>query len=104
MLIYVQADTLNGEDNGVDILLNAEQFNYAYHMSNGAGFKMALHSHLDLPLMQTSSNLVFTGSETQINLKPTISYTSEEAIHFFSPNERGCYSKTEKNLTYLKYI
>ena len=34
----------NGESNGLDILLNAELFNYAFH-KYGAGFKLALHDH-----------------------------------------------------------
>ena len=34
----------NGESNGLDIILNAEDFNYAYH-KYGAGFKLALHDH-----------------------------------------------------------
>ena len=37
-----------------------------------------------------------------INLKPTISYTSNDAISTFSPKERGCYSDGEIDLNYLK--
>ena len=36
------ADTLNGASNGVDILIDAEQFNYAFHQSNAGGFKIVL--------------------------------------------------------------
>ena len=42
----VNADTLNGEQNGLSLLLDAEQFNYAYHEANEAGFKISLHHHL----------------------------------------------------------
>ena len=41
----LKADTLNGEDNGLDLVIDAEQFNYAYHQSNAAGFKVSLHDH-----------------------------------------------------------
>ena len=34
----------NGESNGLGILLNAEQFNYAFY-KYGSGFKLALHDH-----------------------------------------------------------
>ena len=98
----LKADTLNGEANGLDVVIDAEQFNYVYHQSNAAGFKVSLHHHLDLPMMQFSSQLIFTGVETQMNLKPTITDTTKEAISFLLPKERQCYAKGEANLTYLK--
>ena len=52
-------------------------------------------------MMQFSSQLIFTGVETQINLKPTITNTTEEAIFCLSPTERQCYAEGEVNLTYL---
>ena len=97
----LKAVTLNGEDNGLDLVIDSEQFNYAYHQSNAAGFKVSLHDHRDLPMMQFSSQLIFPGFETQINLKPTITNTTEEAISFLSPKERQCYAEGEANLTYL---
>ena len=33
----LNTDALNGETNGLDIILDAEQFNYAYHHANAAG-------------------------------------------------------------------
>ena len=51
--------------------------------------------------MQFSSQLIFPGFETQINLKPTITNTTEEAISFLSAKERQCYAEGEANLTYL---
>ena len=99
----LKADTLNGETNGVDVIIDAEQFNYAYHHSNSAGFKIAMHHHLDKPMIQFSSQLIFPGSETQINLNPIISRTSDAAISLFDPVERKCYADGEANLTYLKY-
>ena len=97
----LEADALNGKTNGLDILLDAEQFNYAGHDSVGTGFKIALHHHLDIPMMEFSSQLIPTGSNTQINLKPTISYLTKDAISRFPANERGCYADGEVNLTYL---
>ena len=99
----LKADTLNGETNGVDIVIDAEQFNYAYHHSNSAGFKIAMHHHLDKPMIQFSSQLIFPGTETQINLKPIISKTTDAAISLFDPIERKCYADGEANLTYLRY-
>ena len=99
----LKADALNGETNGLNFLLDAEQFNYAYYDSNSAGFKISLHSHLDKPMIQFSSQFIFVGTENQINLKPSLSYTTDNAISTFTPEERGCYADGEANLTYLPY-
>ena len=99
----LKADALNGETNGVDIVLDAEQFNYAYHYSYAGGFKISMHNHLDKPMIQFSSQLIYPGSETQINLKPIISSTTINAINNFSPDNRNCYADGEANLTYLTY-
>ena len=68
-----------------------------------AGFKISLHSHLDKPMIQFSSQLINTGTATQINLKPILSYTTDNAISTFTPVERNCYANGEANLTYLPY-
>ena len=72
----LKSKALNGETHGMNFLLDAEQFNYAYYDTNSAGFKISLHNHLDKPMIQFSSQLIFTGTETQINLKPALSYTT----------------------------
>ena len=97
----LKADALNGVGNGLHMVLDAEQFNYAYHESSAAGFIIALHHHLDKPMIQFSSQLIFTGTETLINLKPTISYTTDDAISKFHSKDRGCYANGEANLNYL---
>ena len=76
------------------MLLNAEQFNYAQSpASDHAGFKIALHLHTEKPMMQFSSQLINAGTETHINLKPIVSYTTEDAIVAMNPEERDCYVK-----------
>lgn len=68
-----------------------------------AGFKISLHSHLDKPMIQFSSQLINTGTATQIILKPILRYTTDAAISTFAPEERNCYANGEANLTYLPY-
>ena len=51
--------------------------------------------------MQFSSQLIYPGTESMINVKPTISYTTKNAISTFSPNERGCYVDEEIELNFL---
>ena len=76
----LDATSKNGKQNGFDFVLNAEQFNYAHFHGEGAGFKYSLHHHSDKPIIQFSSDLITPGTETQINVKPVITYTTEKAI------------------------
>ena len=62
-----------------------------------------MHNHLDKPMIQFSSQLIYTGTETQINLKPIISNTTEYALSTLSIDDRDCYAEGEANLTYLTY-
>ena len=57
----LKADALNGENNGLKIVLDAEQFNYALKSVEGAGFKLSLHHHSDKPMTQFSSQLINSG-------------------------------------------
>ena len=43
--LNTKASSLNGEANGLDILLDVEQFNYAFRQANAAGFRISLHGH-----------------------------------------------------------
>ena len=95
----LKADAKNGESQGLKLILDAERFNYAY--GEAAGFKISLHHHKDKPMMQFSSQLIHTGIATEINLKPTFTYTTDDAIHRFSPEQRNCYANGEQNLSYL---
>ena len=81
----IKADALHGENNGLTLVLDAEQFNYGLQTGSGVGFRMNLHHHSDKPMMQFSSLLIRTGLETHINLKPTLSSTTNEAISMMSP-------------------
>ena len=54
------------------------------------GFKFSLLSHKDLAMMQFGSTLLQSGTETQINIKPTVSYATKEAISTFAPKVRDC--------------
>ena len=66
LLFGLEAMAKNGAKNGLNIVLNAEEFNYAGLFSNSEGFKIALHNHLDKPIIQFSSDLLHPGTETQV--------------------------------------
>ena len=67
------------------------------------GLNIALHHHSDKPMIQFSSQLISTGLETHINVKPILSYTTKNAISMLTPKERNCYTNTEANLDYLPF-
>ena len=54
-------------------------------------------------MIQFSSDYINIGTETQINLKPTITFWSDETISYLTPKQRGCYADHEVNLTYLSH-
>ena len=55
-------------------------------------------------MMQFSSHLIHPGTETQVNVIPTLSHTTQDAIDSFDPDERQCYDlKDGVNLTFLPY-
>ena len=99
----LEAGPMDGDGDGLNLLIDAEQFNYAYFKSNAPGFKISLHHHRDQPMMQFSSNLITPGTETEINVKPKIISTTERAIMKFSPEERNCYTDGEAHLNHLYY-
>lgn len=93
----------NGESNGMTILLDAEKFNYAFYGAHGSGFKIAIQDHRDKPVMEHSAIFVHTGTETQIAVTPSVTYTTEDAIKAFKPQDRKCYDDSEINLNYFSY-
>ena len=95
----------HGELNGLDIILDTEQFDYGFHHesidSNGAGFRITLHHHMDKPMVQFSSQLIHPGRETHINVMPQVTYTTNDSINGLTHEERGCYAEDEVKLSYL---
>ena len=99
----LNANALNGETNGLRILLDVEQFNYAKHNKVAGGLKLVLHHHSVKPMIQYDSQLISAGMETHINVKPTLSYTTNNAISVLSPEHRECYNAGEANLNFLSH-
>ena len=66
-----------------------------------AGFKIAVHHHLDQPIMSIKELDISPGSVFQIAVTPTLMDTTEEAKKRFTPFDRGCYVQGELPLKYL---
>ena len=69
------------------------------HVSEG--FKIAVHHHLDQPVMSIREMDITPGFETQVAITPVLYSTSNAAKTRFTPEERGCYFDHELPLTYL---
>ena len=93
----------NGYNNGMIILFDVEQFNSAYHVAKSSGLLLAIHDHRDKPLMKSGSFHIHAGTVTQIALTPKVTYTSTDALDYFSPKDRNCYHANEMNMTYHTY-
>ena len=77
-------------------------FFYEDHCQNNfAGFKIAVHHHLDQPIMSIKELDISPGSVFQIAVTPTLMDTTEEAKKRFTPIDRGCYVQGELPLKYL---
>ena len=48
------------------MLLDAETFDYTFHLKAGEGFKIAVHHHLDQPIMSIKELDISPGSVFQV--------------------------------------
>ena len=55
-----------GKANGLSMLLDAETFDYTFHLKAGEGFKIAVHHHLDQPIMSIQELDLSPGSVFQV--------------------------------------
>ena len=90
-----------GKANGLSLWLDAETFDYTYHVNAGEGFKLAIMHHLDQPIMSIKEIDISVGSESQVAVTTTLTTTTDEARDRFDPLERGCYFEGELELKYV---
>jgi len=90
-----------GKENGLTLLLDAEVYDYAFSPQRGEGFKLAIHSHMDQPIMALSDIDLSPGFVTQLSVTPTLRNTTPAAQWRFTPEERGCYFDGELEFEYL---
>ena len=56
----VEKGSKNGEENGLEIMLDIENFNFAYHRVSSQGLKVAVHDHRQVTYNAIQSKLHFT--------------------------------------------
>ena len=93
----------SGKKNGYKMILDLETFDYTYLDANSEeeGLKLSLVHFLDIPIVTHSSIDIPSGSRNQIEIKPTLISTSQNAIERFAPKDRDCYTDQEVHLKYL---
>ena len=106
-----------GKENGLSILLDAEVlflllsaffgcrhqhsslffqvYDYGFSPHRGEGFKLAIHHHMDQPIMALSDVDISPGFVTQLSVTPKLTVTTEDARNRFTPDERVCYFDDE---------
>ena len=94
----LQRGTLNGINNGLSILLDAETYDYGDGSSTGVGFKIALVHPMDIGIMESMAINVDVGMVTQIGVSTAITEISFNAVTSFNPYERKCWMQSEIEL------
>ena len=91
----------NGLNNGFQLLLDAEAFDYASSQFGSEGFTISILHQLDIPIMKNTGINVQAGQASQIVVVPQLMNTSLAAKRRFTPVERQCYFDDE---IYLRHF
>lgn len=89
-----------GRTMGLTLILNADVENYYCSSSSSSGFKILLHSPIELPKMANFGFSVALGFETNVVIKPAISEASD-IIRSVPSEKRQCLFQIESNLSYF---
>jgi hypothetical protein len=97
---------LNGENNGLSILLDAETFDYGngfYSLGEraGEGFKVAVSHPLDMPIIQQTAVNIRPGSLVQLATSTTLTNITPSALSTFAASDRKCWAEEEISLGHL---
>jgi len=91
----------NGLNNGFQLLLDAEAFDYASSQFGSEGFTISILHQLDIPIMKNTGINVQAGQASQIVVVPQLMNTSMAAKRRFTPVERQCYFEDEIRLEHF---
>ena len=83
------------------LLTTSQVYDYGFSPQRGEGFKVAIHHHMDQPIMALSDVDISPGFVTQLSVTPTLTVTTERAAKRFSPEDRMCYFDDEFRFKYL---
>ena len=94
----------NGKNNGLQILLDAETYDYGSSLSGAEGFTLSILHHLDIPIMKNTGININAGQSNLLVVTPTLMRTTESTKNRFSPEDRQCYFEDEIKLLHLPHI
>lgn len=88
-----------GSNMGLTLVLNADVDNYYCSSTSSSGFKVLLHSPIEIPKMANFGFFVSPGLETKVVITPKISKASD-LIRKVPVEQRHCIFADEANLSY----
>merc|ERR1711946_89219 len=98
----LQKGALNGINNGLSFLLDAETFDYGDGSSTGVGFKIAVVHPMDIGVMESMAINVDIGMVTNIGVSTTLTEITGEAVTSFNPYKRKCWMQSEIRLKHFR--
>ncbi len=97
----VKAFARNGINNGLQLLLDAETYDYASPIKSKAGFMFTVLHHLDIAILKQTGSIAMPGQSVQVAITPTLTHTKSSTKYRFNPTDRQCYFNDEINLSHL---
>jgi hypothetical protein len=91
----------NGLNNGFQLLLDAEVYDYASTKDGSEGFTVSVLHQLDIPIMKNTGINIETGQASHIVVQPTLMNTTAAAKRRFTPVQRQCYFENEIQLLHF---
>ncbi len=91
----------NGINNGLQLLLDAENYDYASPIKSKAGFMFTVLHQLDIAILKQTGSIAMPGQSVQVAITPTLTDTIPSAKIRFNPIDRQCYFDNEINLEHL---
>ena len=89
---------LNGVNNGLSLLMDAETFDYGDGSSTGVGFKIAVVYPTDIGVIESTAISVDIGQVTQVGVSTTLTGIDDDAVSSIDPNRRKCWMQEEIEL------
>ena len=87
----IEAGAKNGIKNGLELLLDAESHEYSYFPRSSKGLMVAISGPYVRPVVRQQGFYVAPGQETLVSVQVQETYTTPEALSFFSSASRKCY-------------